>query len=429
MKLTNNNLLNTFLTFLAIYHEPKSIESLTSGLPAQEGEEYINLDNDSKELASNFARVAHKAGLSTQLVEKDLSKFANIEMPAIILLENNSSCILENINYLTKTAKIFQAGFPDIPEYVSLESLKNEYIGFSFILKNRYSFDELETSLKEKLSGEEHWFWGAIKYSKTIYKNVLVASVIINLFLLAIPLFTMNVYDRIIPNNSFESLWALFIGVTFILIFDLILKTLRTYFLEFSGKKSDILISSRLFEKVLNIRMDFKPNAVGSFASNLKEFDNVRNFLNSATLSLLVDFPFAIIFLVVTYLIGGGIVIVPLVIMAIIIVYSFLLHKPLHKIVNNISEAAAEKNGFLIETLNNFETLKVMNKASYAQEKWEKMTSEIANSGLHSRTLYSSVIATTSFLIQLNTILVLVIGVYLISSMELTMGGLLQRLF
>jgi len=272
---------------------------------------------------------------------------------------------------------------------------------------------------------QKHWFWSTIKLSIPIYKDVLYASLLINLFVLASPLFTMNVYDRVVPNNAIETLWVFAIGVSIIYILDTFLKFTRTYLLESAAKKSDIIMSSIVFEKVLDLKMAHHPASVGSFSSNLKDFDSIRNFLTNATMAAVIDLPFTFIFLLVIAYIGGAIVYIPIFTMTLIIAYAFLIKSPLRKSIESTHEASAKKSSILIETLNNIETLKTLGTLNQVQFKWEESTGEIANRSLKSRLLSASIPTITQLIIQLNTVMVIIYGVYLIQEFELSMGGLI----
>ncbi len=201
---------------------------------------------------------------------------------------------------------------------------------------------------KENLvhANKGHWFWHTFWENKGIYRDVLIASVIINLFVLANPLFVMNVYDRIVPNNAVESLWVLAIGISVVYMFDILLKFLRSYFLEIAGKKSDVIMSSKLFEQTLGLTMANRQGSIGAFANNLKEFDSIRNFFTSGTIASLVDLPFVIIFLLVIFYIAGTIVLVPIAIIAFILIYSLLMKGPIRKSVEATYEASAQKTRF-----------------------------------------------------------------------------------
>ena len=235
----------------------------------------------------------------------------------------------------------------------------------------------------------------------------------------------MNVYDRVVPNNAIETLWVFAIGVSIVYIIDTFAKFTRTFLLESAAKKSDVIMSSIIFEKVLSLKMANHPASVGSFASNLKDFDNIRSFLTNATMAAVIDLPFAVIFLVVIAYIGGNMVLIPMFTMFLILSYAFFIKKPLRASIESTHEASAKKSSILIEALNNIETLKTLGALNQTQWKWEESTGEIAAKSLKSRLLSASIPTITQLFIQLNTVMIIIYGVYMIQEFELSMGGLI----
>jgi ATP-binding cassette, subfamily C, bacterial LapB len=415
-------LLDCLVLFTKLYHKPFSAEALTAGLPVEPGAESPELFsiNNAKGL---FSRAAARAGLKSSLIRRPLSQISPLQLPMIILLSNQSACIIDRFNEDQTQVKIIMPAEEAIEQWVDVEDLADEYIGFGFMVKKAFEYeDENRRTLHIK---QKHWFWSTLKLSLGMYKDVLYASLLINLFVLASPLFTMNVYDRVVPNNAIETLWVFAIGVTIIYVMDTFAKFTRTYLLESAAKKSDIIMSSIIFEKVLDLKMANHPSSVGSFASNLKDFDSIRGFLTNATMAAIIDLPFAVIFLAVIWYIGGPIVLIPMITMGLILAYAYLIKKPLRESIESTHEASAKKSAILIETLSNIETLKTLGTLSQIQFKWEESTGEIAGKSLRSRLLSASIPTITQLLIQLNTVMIVVYGVYLIQAFELSMGGLI----
>ncbi len=414
-------LLHCLVTFTKLYHTPFSAEALSEGLPTKQGAstaELFSIDHSN----SNFSRAAKRAGLISTLIKRDITSISPMILPCILILKGDSACILESIDIQKQKAKIIYADIPDGEEWIDLNVLKANYLGFAFFLKKKHSYSD--TRRQSMINHNDHWFWGTLQHSKTIYRDVLFASILINLFILSAPLFTMNIYDRVVPNGATETLWVLSIGIMIVFAFDTVLKFLRTYFLEIAGKKSDVIMSSILFEKAMSLNMANRPKSVGSFANNLKEFEAIRAFFTSSTIAAFIDLPFVVIFLTVTYLLSGVIVMVPIVIISLIIFYGMIIRHPLQESIESTYEAAAAKNSVLIESLNNMEAIKSMGSGGHAQFRWEETTGDIAEKGLKSRLLSHSVSTVSAFLTQINTVVVLIIGVYLISDQQLTMGGL-----
>ncbi|MDF1879387.1 type I secretion system permease/ATPase [Sulfurimonas sp. SAG-AH-194-C20] len=414
-----DRLLEVFILFIKLFHKPFSKEALLAGLPINETQKLFS-KNGSKSL---FSRVAARAGLKSTLVKRSIEDMLALHLPVILLLSNDNFCILEEFNEDKTKAKIIYADGDGLEAWLSVEELEKEYLGFAYMLKKEFEYDKKNSrtlQLKQK-----HWFWSTIKLSTPIYRDVLWASLLINLFVLATPLFTMNVYDRVIPNNAQETLMVFTIGIVFVYVLDFFLKITRGYLLELAGKKSDIIMSSIIFEKVLDLKMSEHPPSVGSFASNLKDFESVRSFFTTATMTAVIDLPFAIIFLAVIYYIGGYLVFVPMLTMLLILIYALIIRKPLQESIESSHAAGAKKNSILIETLQNIETVKTMRMGGKRQWSWEESTGEIAEKNLKSRMLSSSIPSVTNLFIQLNTVFVVVFGVYLIQEFELTMGGLI----
>lgn len=415
-------LMESLVIYTKLYHKPYSADALSAGLPIEPGHEAPELFsiNSAKGL---FSRAASRAGLKSSLIKRPLQQISPLQLPMILLLSNQGACILESFNEDRSEAKIIMPAEEPIEQWVEMDILIDEYLGYAFMVKKAFEYTE-ENSRTLHIT-QKHWFWSTIKLSASTYRDVLFASLLVNIFVLATPLFTMNVYDRVIPNSAIETLWIFAIGVGIVYILDTFLKFTRTYLLESAAKKSDVIMSSIIFEKVLDLKMANHPTSVGSFASNLKDFDAIRGFLTNATMTAIIDLPFAIIFLAVIFYIGGAIVLVPMVTMGLILLYAFLIKSPLQNSIESTHEASAKKSGVLIETLNNIETLKTLGAVGQVQWLWEEATGEIAKRSLRSRMLSASIPTITQLLIQLNTVMMIVFGVYLIQAFELSMGGLI----
>ena len=417
-----DSLLECLVLYTKLYHKPFTAEALTAGLPIEPGAESPELFsiNNAKGL---FSRAAEKAGLKSSILRRPLAQISPLQLPMIVLLSNQTACILDKFNDDRSEVKIIMPAEEAIEQWVDIDILEDEYIGYGFLIKKAFEHQEIESKTLD--INQKHWFWSTLKLSIGTYKEVLYASLLINIFVLASPLFTMNVYDRVVPNNAIETLWVFAIGIMVIMMLDTFLKFTRTFLLESAAKKSDIIMSSIIFEKILNLKMANHPSSVGSFASKLKDFDAIRSFFTSATMAVVIDLPFTVIFLFVIAYIGGGIVLIPMITAVLIIGYAFFIKKSLKNSIKNTNQAGADKNSILVETLNNIETLKTLGTLGPIQWKWEEATGEIAKRSFKSRMLSTSLPTITGFFIQLNRVMVVVYGVYLIKDFELSMGGLI----
>ncbi|MCK5915823.1 MAG: type I secretion system permease/ATPase, partial [Deltaproteobacteria bacterium] len=380
-----SQLVQTLLLFIRLYHKSISVDALLDGLPIAQATTPIDFVAD-KDARSLFSRAAEKAGLKTSLIQRSIPKMLQLQLPAILLLSNDNACIIEQFSADRSQVKIIHPGAEPLEEWLPVAELEKEYLGYCFLLKKTTHYE----ADRQHLSHQKHWFWDTLKRSRNLYMDVLLASFLINIFILASPVFTMSVYDRVIPNNAVETLKVFTIGVITVYLLDSFLKFIRSYFLEIAAKKSDVIMSSIIFEKVMDMKIAVFPRSVGSFASNIKDFDAIRGFLTNATLTTLIDLPFAVIFFIVIGWIGGNIVFIPMVSACLILLFAVIIRKPLRRSIESTYEASAWKNGVLIESLQNIETIKSHGLAHQAQHQWEEATGDIASKSLRSRLLSTS---------------------------------------
>ena len=262
------------------YGKPYSHDSLRAGLPLEQG-----LFN-----AELFIRSADRAGLSSKVHKRELADISPLVTPVVLLLKKRKACILLDIDHEDGRARVVLPETGEGVKGISLEDLGEHYTGYAIYIREKHRYDKRSPTTLNVRS--RHWFWGTILGSWRIYRDVLLASLMINLFVVASPLFVMNVYDRVVPNQAFDTLWVLAVGAVIVFSFDFILKMVRSYFIDLAGKKSDILLSSRIMERVLGLSMSARPASVGSFAKNLQDFESIREFITSSTITALVDLPF-----------------------------------------------------------------------------------------------------------------------------------------
>lgn len=404
-------LLECLMIFCRLLGVSKSKDQLIAGLPMDGNRIGINL----------LPRAAARAGLACKIMQGDLGQISQLVQPTLLLTQDNSACIL-----VRKTAEEAVLLFPEDPQMevaVPIAELQKSYAGYYVLLKKEYRSDKGNREIYQVKT--DHWFWGTIKRYKPIYRDVLIGSLFINLLALVSPLFTMNVYDRVVPNQAFDTLWVLALGVGIAYSMDFILKSVRAHFLEVTGKKIDVVLSSKLFEHTLNLKMKAKPHSVGSYASNLREFDSVRNFFTSASLVTLIDFPFSIIAVLTIGWIAPMMMIVPAVAMPLVFAYGYFARVPIMAAMEHVYSSGSQKNSVLVETLTGLETVRILGAESWAQRKWEQAVAHSSNWGIKAKAWTSSVFHVSAVIQQLASIATVVLGVYLISDQNMTMGGLI----
>jgi len=424
-----SSILDSLVIFTKLHGKRYSAEVLSEGLPIAEGQTSPKLFSvKASSSRALFSRAAHRAGFKTRVTKIDLDNISSLVLPCIILLKTDdpnevNSCIIESYDDLRENAFVI---FPEVGELitkVSLDDLRNEYFGMAFFLKREYRFESDDFKLID--NKEKHWFWDTIHNIKYIYKDVLLASLVINLFMIATPIFTMNVYDRVIPTGAFDTLWIFAIGVIVVYMIDLGLRFVRTYLLEVAGKKADIIMSSIIFEKVMDLKISAIPKPIGSFANVLKDFESIRSFMASTTISLFIDLPFVFIFLFTIFFVAGHLVWIPIISILVIVVYTYSIKDKMLESVKTTAGASYLKNGVLIESISNLEALKSLNALSLYQYKWEEATGEIADKGIRTKTLSAAIGTISGFVTQLNTVLLIIFGAYMIDAQMLTIGALI----
>jgi ATP-binding cassette subfamily C protein LapB len=270
-----------------------------------------------------------------------------------------------------------------------------------------------------------HWFWGVFTTLRTYYLDSTAAAVMINLLALATSMFSMNVYDRVIPNAALHSLWVLAIGVSLAGLLELGLRTLRGYLVDVAGKKADLLLSASLFRHILNLRAQDRPGSSGQFAGQLRDFESVRDFVSSTTLVAFSDVPFIILFLIVIGLLGGPLVWVPIVGALLVLVAGWVSQWPIRESIERYQYESAQKLGFMVESLERLEQIRAMGAEPRLQGRWERLSANTARSAMGSRLASAITLNFTQFVQQTCNTVMIVWGVYLILEGRMSVGALI----
>jgi ATP-binding cassette, subfamily C, bacterial LapB len=409
----HDSLLGCLLLACRTHHVATTRDALTSGLPLRNG----------RMTPALFKRAAERANLAVTTLKKPLNQIRAEFLPVTLLLNNDEACTLTAIDAKTKIASVIYPELGDAEVAVPLAELGAQYAGYMIVTKPKYVFDKRAPAVgKVRL---KHWFWGTLAENKRIYRDIMVAALVVNLFALAMPMFTMNVYDRVVPNRAIETLWVMSIGLAVIVIGDLILRTMRGYFLDWASTRIDVQLNSRIMERVLGTRLEMKPSSVGSLASNLRSFESVRDFITSATITTLIDVPFGLIFIAVMAWISVPMVIPVIVGAIIMLVYAFSVQTKMHELSETMYRAGALRNATLIESLVGLETVKALGIEGHMQRKWEHSASYLTEVGSKLKLLSQSINNGSNAIQQITTVALVLLGVYLVTAGDLTMGGLI----
>jgi ATP-binding cassette subfamily C protein LapB len=399
-------------TITKLYQRPVSEQALKAGLPL------VN----HKLTPALFVRAAEHAGFKAQIIKRSLDKIKPLALPIVLLLKDNQACVLTK-KHGEETADIMEPDLEDSTTTVDMADLEESYSGYAILVRPAYQFTERSEELVE--TEPKHWFWGTLVKAWPFYGEVVLASFLINCFGIAIPLFAMNVYDRVVPNHAVETLWVLASGVAIVFVFEFVMRTLRAYLIDIAGKKVDLKLSAKIFAQALGLKMGVRPASVGVFASTIQNYEFFRDFITSSTIALLADLPFVFLYIAIVFLIAGNMALIPLVMVPIAILVGALVQLPLQQLIEESSKHSAEKQATLIESLHGIETIKSEGAESRAQTRWERTMALLARTGVKLRLISNFSSNFSVFLQELTSILVVIIGVYQIVDGKLTMGGLI----
>lgn len=406
------------LVFLSKYHERHAtVESLIAGLAMY----------DSTMKPKMFIESANRIGLSTKTVQRDINDISKAALPSVLILNNNRACVLVDIDYQKGNAKVIMPDINGGETQLKIKDLDEEYSGFILIVKPEYNFNN-RIQKDVLIDKPQEWFWGTMKRNTAIYRKVIVAALLINLFILATPMFTMNVYDRVLPNNALATLWVLAVGILVVMLFDFALKLMRAHFIEVAGKRGDLVMSSKIFDQLMNIRLDAKPASTGQFVSRLQSFESVREFFTSATVASIVDLPFIVLFIIIIFYIGGPVGFISIITVIVAFGFSWYMQKPIKETVAQSSKEDQIKQTTLTEAVAGLEIIKSVRAQNRMRTHWENSIEKTTYYGKKSHFLSQIVTFFTAFISQFSNIAIVVAGVYMASEGEMTMGAIIASM-
>lgn len=407
-------LLDCLLLLANMHGITTSASTVLAGLPLQQEQLTPSL----------FHRAAKRATLSSQLARRQLTELNPALFPAILILKDKCACLLLAVDTAAEEAQVIYPELESVPVTIPLSELDRRYTGRAIYARPERHFEARVSDIQTQYKG--HWFWSVIKAHRGLYRDILLAALMINLFAVAMPLFVMNVYDRVVPNFAVETLWVLAFGVAVALSADLCLKMMRAWFVDLAASRIDITLSATIMSRVLGMKMTERPASVGSFAAGLQAFESVRSFIGSSTIIAFVDLPFVIVFSIVIGLLTSWFLVIPIAIGVLIcLLYAAAVQGKMHELSLSSMEASAYRNSVLVESLNGLEALKTLGAEGKMQRLWEQATIFLSRTSTKMRLLSGSVSAGTVWIQQLVAVSIIIVGVYLIIEGELTQGGLI----
>ncbi|OSI18495.1 type I secretion system permease/ATPase [Neisseria dentiae] len=383
-----------------------------------------------KKLNVNFhslSEVLKSHGFENTLSKRTLEDIPSLAVPVVLILHNEEAAVVTKIEGAGRNRKYHVRQADGLSQELDYDQLSILYLGYCWFIKQKMVSD-MRSELPE-YHLPKSWFWKVIWRFRSYYYQVILATFIINFLALVSSLYVMNVYDRVIPNQAYETLWVLSIGVILAITFEFAAKMIRGHLTDIAGKKADLIISSALFRRVMALRLADRPASSGSYANNLREFESVREFMTSASLLTLVDLPFLLLFITVIAVVGGKLALVPLTIIPIVVIVGLLVQRPLSRHINESMKESSQRSGLAVEAIEGIETLKTNNATSWAQQRWDEYTAKTSASSIKVKDTSNFMVNFATGMQQLNTVFLVLLGTYLIHAENpaerITMGALI----
>lgn len=387
-----------------------SYDELGFDLPRQDGELPL----------VHVPKALRPKGIVATITKLPVENIKSHQLPLLMLTKDKGAVVI-----VGRQESTFEVVVPETygQKKFSLTSLKQLSTNDVVLADRRYYADKRSGDYAKPY--QEHWLRHELLKYWPFYIDVGVASLFANLLAVGTSLFALQVYDRVVPSEAFDTLLVLTVGVVIAVIFDFILRLCRAFIIDKSGKRIDIELSTQLFRQVLGIRLSAKPQSTGAFSSQIREFETVREFFTSSTVATLSDFPFVFMFLLLIWYIGGPVVWVPILAIALMVVPSLLLQRKLAFLARENLRDGAVKYGLMLEAIEHLETVKASSAEVRNLSMWESLTRQQAEDTIRLKNLSNKLTMSAAMVQQFAFIFVVVVGVFQISANELTVGGLI----
>ena len=371
-----------------------------------------------------FARGAERLGFEAKIVERRPSQVSGLVCPFIFLLKSGDVGILLEKRQGSRKVSVIVPGVSDIKK-MRLSEIDREALDTVIYIADRRQQEAVAANAALMRQMKGHWLWSVVVRFWPTWAYIVLAAFIINVLGLALPLFVMNVYDRVIPNNSTPTLWALAAGVVLALGSDFLLRMLRATVIENSGRRIDMKVSASLFEQALDATMASRSARAGEFANHIREFESVRDFFTSTSIASAIDLLFIGVFLGLLWLIVGQLALVPLLAVPVVLAATLLIQAPLARAVNSAQMTKTSRHSILVESMVGIETVKAIAGEGALQKKWEDAVAGSVRASSAMR-FWSSLAMYFSMAVQQGvSIIVIIWGVYLVAAGDITIGALI----
>ena len=375
-----------------------------------------------------MARALETIGLRSKLVIRDLKRIDPIVLPCVVFKKKTGNpVILQRISPDRKIVQVIDFDDGPLEQELRMGTLRKMTDGKAMLITPEGDRAESLMSPEARAQGKpyRHWFWTPFWANWAIWVQIILAVFVINMLSVALPLFVMNVYDRVIPNLAYVTLWTLAMGVLIAMGLDLLLRILRNGMLETIGKRVDVKAATGIFRQAMNVKVLERPGGAAGITNSIRDFEMVREFFASSTFISLIDLMFIGVFIAVLFMIVGPIAYVPLVAVPIVLILALLAQIPIGRTVEKAQQIATKRHVVLVESLFGIETVKSLNAEPVMQREWEKAVSQSAL--ISGRTRFWSNFAVTGTMVVTQSVSVGIIvwGVFLVAGGQITVGGLI----
>jgi ATP-binding cassette subfamily C protein LapB len=362
-----------------------------------------------------------QVGMRAEPVTRKLKNWPASKCPAILELADERAAVL--LDSRDGEGLVYAPGVAE-PMWVKLAELEPAYTGRAVIVEVDPT-REREGERPWDTAKRSHWFWSEVWKVRREFWPVLLAALVVNLLAFAMPLFTMNVYDRVIPNKAISTLWVLALGVVMALGFDFVLRVARARLIDEVGKKLDAKLSQKLFEKVMNLPMANRQGSTGAFARRVSEYEMVRDFFASTTVVLAVDVVFLVLFLGLITVLAGWLVVVPIIGIIIMFVAGMSLQRAMGRAALDAQADSSLQHSVLVESIGGAETLKAARAESQMLGRWRRYSSMSATTSERMRRLTAVAVNLASISQQMISVGLLIGGFYQFQQGNMSMGAII----
>ena len=369
-----------------------------------------------------------EAGFNAGLLQRSLPELHHQLMPAVLLLNGGDACIV--VARHADDATQYDIVMPGREHHACTASeseLQAEYTGIALVATPQpgLAAAAAQHANPELRDPGSHWLWGTLRRFIPYYRGALLAAALSNVLMLVTGLATSVVYDKVIPNQAYVTLFAVAAACALSLLFDLLARQLRAYLIDMASRKADLIVGATLFRQTLGIRMEQRPPSAGAYAHHLAQVETVREFFASATLAALSDLPFVVIFVAMTFVIGGPLGWVLVLAIPLLMGGSLLIQGSLRRAMNSHLREQADLHGVLVEAVDGLEDLKAAGAQGRFLRRYEEATAAAAAAMLRSRNITSWTGNISAISQQVVTAVMLVWGVFLIDDKVISSGALI----